>query len=143
MTKKAVQTLSEQLAIAALKPFEARFKGNLKGINDAHDQFEELFCQLRDEGEEGVAALKRLTQHENVGVRVNTAARFLWIDLPYAMEVLEKASENWDKHPVGTIERAARGNADTIYSFIARRGEPMGSDPYIRWKAKQQAKEQK
>ena len=143
MAKKAVQTLSEDFAMSSLRTYEARIKGDIKGIVDTHRQLAEIYCQLRDAGDEGIAALKRLSQHENTWVRIQAAADILWVDMPYAMLVLDAIADEEHRHPEHTIERAASGSARLTYSLVARRGEPMSADPYIKWKAKQQAKEQK
>jgi hypothetical protein len=108
-------------------------------MDRANDRLRELYCQLRDCGDEGVRALEELTKHEDMGVQLKAASRLAWINLPLTLEVMEDLQRGYRLYPEGPYERWVASTAASAGNIMRNRG-PLGPDPYIKWQA---AKEDK
>jgi hypothetical protein len=138
MSSEIVKNLIDEFMKYSKDAFLALQKGERKKLMPLDLKLRDLYCQLRDCGDEGVRALEELTRHEDMGVQLKAASKLAWINLPLTLEVMEDLRRGAALYPVGTYERRVAHTADAVCPILRNRG-PLGPDPYIKWQAAKEA----
>jgi hypothetical protein len=82
--------LEREFVEVALKWSELLSRGEPKKANREYDRLHELKNKMRTLPDRGEAALKRITAHDDLELRMLAAAALLAVDEPYATRVLEE-----------------------------------------------------